>query len=176
MTDSFRLLSYDTRISTDSFWSLILVDVLVILFFLVLLLPKKKTRLFSLLMIVWYVTNILLVTVFLREKMALSDDMNFSFWQDKSVMIVNKGHEIIANILLFIPLGGFLSSVVKRYRLLVVLLIGISISLLIEYLQYSYNKGVADINDVVCNVLGLIVGMSLFFVLSKLKDIRTAHS
>lgn len=176
MTDSFRLLSYDTRISTDSFWSLILVDVLVILFFLVLLLPKKKTRLFSLLMIVWYVTNILLVTVFLREKMALSDDMNFSFWQDKSVMIVNKGHEIIANILLFIPLGGFLSSVVKRYRLFVVLLIGISISLLIEYLQYSYNKGVADINDVVCNVLGLIVGMSLFFVLSKLKDIRTAHS
>ena len=152
-----------------------LVDVLVIIFFSVLLLPKKKMRQFSLLMILGYVTNILLVTVFLREKMALPDDMNFSFWQDKSVMIENKGHEIIANILLFIPLGFFLSSVVKRHKIFAVLLIGISISLLIEYLQYSYNKGVADINDVVSNVLGLIVGMSLFFVLSKLMKIRAAH-
>jgi len=176
MTDSFRLLEYDTRISIDSFWDLILVDVLVISFFSVLLLPKKKTRLFNLLMLVGYVTNILLVTVFLREKMALSSDMDFSFWQDKSVMIVNKGHEIIANILMFIPLGFFLSSVVKRYKIFAVLLIGISISLLIEYLQYSYNKGVDDINDVVSNVLGLIVGMSLYFFLSKLKNIRTAHS
>ena len=82
------------------------------------------------------------------------------------------------NVLLFFPLGIFLPLVWKRLRFWRGIQIAIALSSSIELLQYfsrawgSYR--LADINDVVLNVLGASLGLALVFLLRLCRGIRPA--
>lgn len=77
-----------------------------------------------------------------------------------------------ANILLFLPLGFFLSvavykskrKIARTFSLVIILLVSVSI----EILQYVFELGVSDIDDVILNVLGGIMGIFLFYIINKL--------
>ena len=69
----------------------------------------------------------------------------------------------IENILLFIPLGMLLPSILKVYRrLLPCLLTGCFVSLAIEILQFITQRGYAQLDDVLTNTLGAGIGYLLF--------------
>ena len=73
------------------------------------------------------------------------------------------------NVLLFVPLGILLPLVWSRLRFWSGILIAIAVSVSIELLQYlsrawgSYR--LADVNDVVLNVVGASLGLGLVFLL-----------
>jgi len=75
------------------------------------------------------------------------------------------------NFLLFIPLGFLLPLVWRRLRFGTALAIAVALSLSIEMLQYvSQRWGVnrtADINDVVLNSLGALLGLALVSLLRR---------
>lgn len=75
--------------------------------------------------------------------------------------------QVVGNIILFIPLGLYLSSIKKYFSFKKILLIGFIVSMGIEITQTitSYlglNIKIVDIDDVVLNLLGIMVGFLMF--------------
>ena len=80
----------------------------------------------------------------------------------------------IENILLFIPLGFMLPFIWKKYQVLwKTALSGITFSLIIE-LSQLFNRRITDIDDLLMNTLGALIGWVIFRLLkehlSKLQD------
>ena len=70
--------------------------------------------------------------------------------------------QILFNMLLFVPLGAILTSLTHRPWLAVA--VGILISVIAELLQYWSGLGWADIDDVISNTLGLLLGVLIFLL------------
>ncbi len=76
--------------------------------------------------------------------------------------------DTILNIILFFPLGFFLSLLYKKYnRISNVALTGFLFSLSIEIVQ-MFGRGATDINDLITNTVGAILGYFIYKSLSKL--------
>ena len=92
------------------------------------------------------------------------------FWSyDRPELLI----ENIMNVIVFIPVGMILGSLLRvnygsRLRVkgswLVALLIGCSISVTIEALQFWFMKGFSEVDDVMHNTLGCILGYSLWLM------------
>ncbi len=77
-------------------------------------------------------------------------------------------NNIIGNILIFIPLGGFVSVLYKRARVFWFgLLVGLIFSIAIEWMQYHYNLGVTDVDDIILNVTGYLIGFVIFKIMHR---------
>ncbi len=77
-------------------------------------------------------------------------------------------NNIIGNILIFVPLGGFISVIYKKARVFWIgLLVGILFSSTIEWMQYKYNLGVCDVDDIILNVTGYIIGFIIFKIMHR---------
>lgn len=71
----------------------------------------------------------------------------------------------ILNIALFVPLGVFLPLLVKKCRSLsVTFRWGVTISLIIEVLQIFSGRA-TDVNDILTNALGTVIGFLLAYIL-----------
>ena len=85
---------------------------------------------------------------------------------------------LLGNIVLFIPMGIYLQLFKKDKRILSSFLIIFAVSLLVEVIQFIFVIGSADIDDILLNCLGGIVGVFLYRLLSSFlgdsKKMRTA--
>ena len=82
----------------------------------------------------------------------------------------NASFQLIANVIMFIPLG-FLLPQVKNYNFIKVLIIAFLSTLAIELLQpliVSYR--ISDITDIITNTCGAIIGYLIYYI--SLKIIR----
>lgn len=92
---------------------------------------------------------------------------NYNF----NVLFIN----LAANIITFIPLGFFASLLFKKFRNIpAVVAFSILIVAIIESLQFVLNVGVLDIDDIILNTLGSIVGFAIYkiikWILCKVKS------
>lgn len=76
--------------------------------------------------------------------------------------------EILYNILVFVPLGVYLSMLKPEWSFPKKALITFCISLLFEVLQFAFAIGASDITDVIGNTLGAIIGFAVFHVLKTI--------
>lgn len=72
---------------------------------------------------------------------------------------------IWGNILLFVPMGIYVPLIKKSFSFLKTLLSLVLISLLIEGIQYLFILGSADIDDVLLNVMGGLLGWVFYRLL-----------
>ncbi|MBW9158662.1 VanZ family protein [Clostridium tagluense] len=78
---------------------------------------------------------------------------------------------ILGNILAFSPLGFLLPILFNKYKKLKsILFISFAVSLSIEIVQLSLNIGSCDIDDLILNVLGSILGFSVYKLLSHMME------
>lgn len=78
-------------------------------------------------------------------------------------------NNIIGNVLIFAPLGYFLPLLFKNFKKLKnTILFSFGISLLFEICQYVLYLGSADIDDIILNVCGSIVGFLFYKIISKI--------
>lgn len=75
--------------------------------------------------------------------------------------------QIQANILLFIPVGFLLSMVMNRAKLLPII-IGIGISVAIEIIQLLTHRGTFEIDDLISNFFGVLIGCIIFLPIRML--------
>lgn len=68
----------------------------------------------------------------------------------------------VLNVILFIPVGLLLGFGIREITWKTVLLSGLSLSLLVELLQFIFKRGLCEIDDVIHNLLGCIVGFALY--------------
>lgn len=80
-------------------------------------------------------------------------------------------YNVIGNCLWFVPLGVLLPAIYKSYRghLWYVAFMGVIISSSIEILQYVLCTGVTDIDDVICNTIGTVMGYGIWVIIDKIK-------
>lgn len=73
-----------------------------------------------------------------------------------------------ANVLMFIPAGIYTMQISKNTSIVVNLFKVTTISILIELIQYVFAIGAADIDDVILNSLGGLIGIAFYSILLAL--------
>jgi len=137
-------------------------------------LSKKQKRVFILLFLL-YLAVLFYVTCF-GERMGNSAEnlprYNLRpfreierFWRKRHIvgmwrMFLN----IFGNVILFLPLGMFLCAVPKKTNLLICIVISAFTSLLIETLQFCFNLGCFDVDDLILNTAGGALGYILYAI------------
>ena len=85
--------------------------------------------------------------------------------------------EMLMNIFLFFPLGLTLSNALPRKwhrwgRIALTTLVGCALSAGIEYTQYRYALGMAEVDDVICNTLGAFLGSTSLLIAPAIEKYR----
>ena len=83
--------------------------------------------------------------------------------------------EIVSNVLIFVPLGIYLSMLNDKdtWPFAKKLLLIVALTVTLEALQFVFAIGVADITDVLANTFGGIIGIGLYNVFFKILGSRT---
>lgn len=76
---------------------------------------------------------------------------------------------IFGNIVLFMPLGVFISLLYK-FKLKGVIIVALFVSLIIESTQALFNIGIFDIDDILLNILGTLSGYLIFISIKNIYD------
>ena len=85
--------------------------------------------------------------------------------------------EMLMNVFLFFPLGLTLSNALPRkwhrwLRIILTTLVGCILSAGIEYAQYRYALGMAEVDDVICNTLGAFIGSTSLLIAHAIEKSR----
>ena len=76
--------------------------------------------------------------------------------------------EIIYNIIVFIPFGIYICMINDNWSVLKKIIFIAGVSLTYEILQFIFAIGATDITDLIGNTFGGIIGITIYFVISKL--------
>ena len=74
---------------------------------------------------------------------------------------------LVLNIALFFPFGFALPFIYKKATLAKTTLIGLSLSLVVEIAQIFISGRDSDIDDLLCNVVGVVVGYMMYALIKK---------
>jgi len=84
---------------------------------------------------------------------------------------------VVGNIVIFVPLGIYVSLFKKDKRVISNLLIIFIVSLFVESIQWLLGIGVSDIDDIILNCLGGCIGIFMYkFLLFILRDEKKANT
>lgn len=100
---------------------------------------------------------------------------NANFVPFKSIMSYFSGDftlrvviaNILGNIIIFIPLGIFIPIIFNKERLTTIVFYSFSLSLTFEVIQILTSLGTFDVDDIILNVLGSIIGYIIYRVFFK---------
>ena len=135
---------------------------------------KRKSWLVRLFLCV-YVMLMLCSTVIFRETRTIPHHGFHPFWhyeafrQGKLLLLP----ELIMNILVFIPVGFVFCLAFRRIKWWQSVIVGMGLSIGIELLQLIFKRGCADVDDVIHNTLGCLMGCCLYLVVWRCHNKRS---
>lgn len=124
---------------------------------------KEKAPVLSATLFGSYLTAILLITFLSRE----SGNRVGADWQLFSTWGINARNNayVIENVLLFIPHGFFCCQTFRKLRSFVrCTLFGMAVSLCIESLQLVTGRGFFQLDDILTNTVGTMLGCLIFLL------------
>ena len=77
---------------------------------------------------------------------------------------------VIGNMIMFLPFGFFISYYLKNEKIWLTLFITLITSVAIEVVQLTMIGRVFDVDDIILNVLGGIIGYLIYHLLSKIGE------
>ena len=187
MQEEFRLyiISLYTEIPQEVYEGLLSVFCLGVVLFIAFKGVRTGFRWSSVLLLIEYIFLLFCSTVIFRPTGETRQYDYHPFWSyDRPELLI----ENIMNVIVFIPVGMILGSLLrvkgswskygswfkvngsstseatKSMTWLIVLLIGCSISVTIESLQFFFMRGFSEVDDVMHNTLGCILGYSLWLM------------
>lgn len=80
--------------------------------------------------------------------------------------------ENLMNVIAFVPIGLLLTVGAKKQSWKCVAFIGLSFSLVIEFLQFQYNRGIGEIDDLIHNTIGCVMGCFVAKAIMKLNIVN----
>ena len=123
---------------------------------------KKGCRGSFALLLIEYIFILFCSTIIFRKTGEIRRYDFHPFWSyDRPDLLV----ENIMNVVVFIPVGLFLSIAFKQVTWWTALLIGLVISVTIEALQYILMRGFTEVDDVMHNTLGCLIGFGFMIIL-----------
>lgn len=126
-----------------------------------LLFHTKKSRSVSLFL--GYIVIVVFITLFSREE-GTRRSLDFTLFSTLGTWSRADAY-LLENILLFVPIGSMLPFVWRKCRnLLYCLLSGSVLSVLIEGIQYFTKRGYTQLDDIIANTVGAIIGFLIVSV------------
>ncbi len=128
---------------------------------------QHKKQALLIVSIVIYLLCVIYITLLSRSS-SLSRHLTINLFRSYRLWFSGnraRGRAILQNIALFIPCGYLFSAafLLKRYPIIV----GIFISLTIEITQYYTGRGLADIDDLLDNAIGVVFGDVMYLVMVR---------
>lgn len=123
-----------------------------------------------------YAIGVLLGTVFLRESrevVVFNTDLTKGFFGGLVTDLTRQ--DTLKNVLAFIPFGFLVCFACKRYRVVVALLAGLFLSETVECLQAILKKGIFDVNDLLANTLGVVIGCVVYLMAWLVVKLKGKH-
>lgn len=119
--------------------------------------------------LVFYLCFVLTITIITRtprRRMRYNLEL---FWTVKSIIAGRTEliREIFWNIVLFVPIGVLVASLLPKRRWIAVV-IGIILSAGIEVVQLLTHRGLFEFDDIIFNTLGAVVGVGLTALVRRL--------
>lgn len=120
-------------------------------------------------LLIAYIFLILAVTVLSRSQLAVKTLIYSPFWKYLEIIrgsekAYSLATEILLNILMLVPVGFLLPMLVDKNTLLY----GFLCCLSIEVFQLVTRRGYFEVDDLLHNTLGVVVGYLLYLLLKKL--------
>ena len=120
-------------------------------------------------LLITYVFLVMSVTVLSRDQLAVKTLIYSPFWKYREILrgsekTYSLATEILLNILMLVPVGFLLPMLVKKYALLY----GFLCCFCIECFQLVTRRGFFEVDDLLHNSLGVVIGYLLYLLLSKL--------
>ncbi len=135
-----------------------------------------KKSLFKYIIFAIYVLIVLKLTVF-RETTLAARQINMTLFVDL-IKVYKTGTTwqfirlFVGNIIWFVPWGFLIPMMIKKSNFIFVFLSGFAFSFVIEALQFTFKKGLFELDDLILNTLGAIIGYCLYLLAMKFKCIR----
>ena len=135
---------------------------------------KKKIKVIAFLLLILY-TALMIYFLFFSESLGRtpSYDYHYNFTPMAEIMRVIKNKSrlgpgyvllnLLGNIICFIPYGFFVPILIKKVRKpLTMLAVIFFTTLIVELAQFFTKLGVFDIDDIILNFLGGVIGYTIF--------------
>lgn len=123
---------------------------------------KKGIRYSASLLLMEYVFLLFCSTVIFRYSINKNLGYEFRpFWSySRDALVI----ENIMNVVVFVPIGLLVGWLFRSMTWRKVLIIGGSISIMVEGLQYFYERGFAEVDDVIHNTVGCLIGFGIYSI------------
>lgn len=125
------------------------------------------------LLFVEYIFLLYALTVIFRTVMSDRKYDLTPFWSYKAIVEGSEPQlltENIMNVVAFVPVG-LLAGVVKRgMTWKKILMVGLCLSVGIEVLQLSFVKGFAEVDDVIHNTVGCLIGFGICMIIVRIRN------
>lgn len=121
-----------------------------------------------------YLFLLLSITVFSRGHTDVDFNILPPFWAYREIVINEvRRNELIAqvlmNLLILVPLGFLIPFITEKYSIW----IGIGCSVMIEFIQLVTKRGYFEIDDIIHNTIGILVGFATYKLFRKIISGRT---
>lgn len=168
MRELFRtyIVSLYQNIPTEVYEGLLSVCCLGLVLLLVFCGIKKGLRYSLMLLLIEYVFQLFCSTAIFRS-VGETRQYNFQpFWSYKAIQEGREDllAENIMNVVVFVPVGLLFGIAFKQMTWWKALLIGCSISVTIESLQFFFLRGFSEVDDVIHNMVGCLIGFGVYAI------------
>ena len=159
----------------ETTWPMVFVSVVILVCLRIFFLIKNKEHLVLYKELFYLSFIIYLLSLF---QLVTSGDLNVlrgnNFIPFKEILRYDIGSNlfiknVIGNILMFLPFGFFVGFILKSERVIEIINISLIASLTIECVQMVIGR-VFDIDDILLNVIGGILGWLVYFLFRKFYD------
>ncbi len=133
------------------------------------------------LMLIEYVIILLCITVFFRDTAGQTTYSFELFWTYHEISRGIRNDllpQVIMNVVVFVPIGVMVGALIYKLtsskRWIIVIGFGLALSISIEAMQFFFNKGFSELDDVIHNTLGCMIGFGICRGLEKCIKIQAS--
>lgn len=135
--------------------------------------PKKRNLV--IICFLCYMAILVFATLFTHNYYTYGRSSNLLIFSSIKLMLRSGSSALImknifGNVLLFLPLGFLLPMIIRlKHGFVWQLLFGFSVSLIIESCQYLFAARIFDIDDIVLNTIGTVIGCLIYVMIRFFK-------
>lgn len=120
---------------------------------------KRGLRYLGMLFLAEYVALLSCFAIIFRETRLERKYDIIPFWSYDKPDLANDN---MLNVLMFVPIGFLAASLIKKYTVSKTMALSFFISAVFELLQFVFRRGHCDIDDIIHNTFGGMIGCLLF--------------
>ena len=103
-------------------------------------------------------------TVIYRDVLREREGDLMPFWSYRAIMDGQEQYlsENIMNVVVFVPVGVLFGIAIRGRNVWVALMVGVGLSIGIEMFQFVFKKGFTEVDDIIHNTLGCLIGYGMY--------------